>query len=389
MKKQTAVKTKGFHKIISRVTAFAIAVTTVFTVAEPAAAATSKEAAAQIKTADEFAAELPVLYGANQHKLGNSVTNQMLGSTTASYKGRIYYAVQNSIYSVKKDGTGKKKIYTGKGKRAEGFTRIAVYDGYIYALYNSAELDEGMCDYTKLVRMKLDGSGYKSYGYALEFAVADGKIYYTKAKQVKNPMDLLEPIGIYSMKLDGSKSKALVKKKGIVFLSTDGKNIFYKIYSNTNYTESIFRCSMSGKNRKKLLTISGFSRYALSGDNLYFTEEREDENDEDNDTSCIIRFNVKTGERTEVYTTQETIWSFTVEGNALYCRCGFGDNLLKKVNLSDKKETTVEKDVYEYGIHDDVIIYDRYPRNSSKVTWYLAKKSTGKKIKKIGSYSLY
>lgn len=395
MKKQTVMKTKGFHKISGLVLAFAIAITTVFTAAEPVVAKTSKEAVTHIKTADEFTKGLPVMHGAKGHKLGNSSTNQMLGSITAEYKGRIYYAVQNSIYSVKKDGTGKKKIYTGKGKRAEGFSNIAVYNGYIYALYDSAEIGEGMSCYAKLVRMKLDGSGYKSYGYALGFAVADGRIYYTKAKQVKDPMDLLEPIGIYSMKLDGSKSKALVKKKGVVFLATDGKHIFYKVCSETKYTTSIFRCNMSGKNREKLLTTNNLSNYivsgdcALSGDNLYFIESRDAENDEDEDTSCIIQYNMKTGEKTEVYTVKDTIWMFAVEGNTLYCKCGFWDFKLKKVNLSGKRETTLAKDVNIFGIHGDVIIYSTFSDRDYKETWYLARKSTGKKIKKIGTYKYY
>lgn len=392
MKKQTATGTKGFLKISSLVLAFSIAITTVFTAAEPVAAKTSKEAVTQIKTADEFTKGLSVMYGADQHKLGNSVTNQMFGSTTAAYKGRIYYAVQNSIYSVKKDGTGKKKVYTGKGKRPAGFSNIAVYNGYIYALYDSAEIGEGMCNYTKLVRMKLDGSGYKSYGYALGFAVADGKIYYTKAKQVKDPMDLLEPTGIYSMKLDGSKSKALVKKKNTVFLSTDGKHIFYKVYNQTKNTTSIFRCNMSGEAQKKLLTTNDssnnlqFGDFALSGNNLYFIERREDENNKDETISCIIQFNMKTDEKTEVYA-EETIWSFAVEGNTLYCICDFFDFKLKKVNLSDKKKTSIAQDVKSLGIHGNVIIYSTF--SGGKETWYLARKSTGKKIKKIGTYKYY
>lgn len=69
--------------------------------------------------------------------LGNTLTNQILGSGTCEYGGRIYYGYDDKIFSVKKDGTGKKTVYTMQdAKGLNGFMHIIVYEDYIYAIFD-------------------------------------------------------------------------------------------------------------------------------------------------------------------------------------------------------------------------------------------------------------
>lgn len=317
------------------------------------------------------------------HALGNTVTNQLLGARTAEYEGRIYYGIYNKIYSVKKDGTKKKEIYTVKdGEGANGFSSIAVYDGYIYALYDSYGGSDGIRD--KLIRVKLDGSGYKSFGYASTVAVVDGKIYYTKAELETDECDnlYLENMGIYSMNPDGSGKKAIIKKKGITILSADWNRIYYKVYDYKTGKTSFYHCDTKGKNKKKLVTIANSnSRYALSGDNFFYSEEKTADK---GIMTYIYRLNMKTGKKTKVHTSTDLMTNFYVDGNTLYT-ASYNDGL-KKVNLSSKKESTLVKGPMGAinGIHGSVMVYSKYKEELTAMI--LAKKSTGKKIREIGTY---
>lgn len=319
------------------------------------------------------------------HALGNSVTNQMLGSRTAEYGGQIYYGIRNKIYSVKKDGTKKKVVYTVKdGEGANGFSSIAVYDGYIYALYDSYGGSDGSRD--KLIRVKLDGSGYKSFGYASTVAVVDGKIYYTKAELETDECDnlYLKNVGIYSMNPDGSGKKAIIKKKGITVLSADWNRIYYKVYDYKAGKTSFYHCDIKGKNKKKFVTVASINiNYALSGDIFFYSEEKISD---EGITDYIYRLNMKTGKKTKVYAgqTSDFLTSIYVDGNTLYT-ASYNEGL-KKVNLSSKKESTLVKGPMGAinGIHGSVMVYSKYKKELTAMI--LAKKSTGKKIREIGTY---
>ena len=78
---------------------------------------------------------LPVPASAGTVKLGNSFVNQLLGFGSAEYNNRIYYGISQKIYSIKKDGTDK-KILVDMKDGSNGFYKIAVYGGYIYAIYD-------------------------------------------------------------------------------------------------------------------------------------------------------------------------------------------------------------------------------------------------------------
>lgn len=322
------------------------------------------------------------------HMLGNSVENQMLGSHSAEYKGRIYYGINNSIYSVKKDGTGRKKIYTMKeGNR---FTRIAVYNGYIYALYDFSPDPSSARD--KLVRIKLDGSKYKCLDYADTFAVADGKIYFTRKKPTGKKNDAaLKTLGIYSMKLDGGSIKAIVKGSGLSLLSSDGKHIYYENKSNKTDRTSIYRCDMKGKSKKKLLTIKDYADcYAISKGYFFYALYNRDSEDTIQSKS-VYKLNMKNGKKTKVYTekTRQELQDFFVEGDSLYIN-NYGKGL-KKIKLSTKKESILMKGIVCSidGVYGNAMVCSKHKDNYTddlNIQMYLMKKSTGEKIKKIGEY---
>lgn len=329
------------------------------------------------------------------HTLGNTVTNQFLDSMAAENEGRIYYGIRNKIYSVKTDGTGKKEVYTVKGGAGEnGFSRVAVYGGFIYALYDSYGGSDGTRN--KLVRVKPDGSGFKSFGYALTAAAADGKIYYTKAELVSDEYDnsYLRPAGVYSMNPDGSSKKALVKKKDTSVLAIDGADIYYQTRDSRTGKLVIYCCGMNGKKAKKLVTIDGRGgNYALSGSSFFYSEETPD--DKKGFKTDVYRLNMKSGKTKKVYTCKsgDTLESLFIEGNSMYLATY--DEGLKKINLETKKETTLvsssqKSPVYAVNrVFVSVIVYERYRedmKNGTNISIILAKKSNGKKIKEIGAY---
>lgn len=81
----------------------------------------------------------------------------------------------------------------------------------------------------------------------------------------------MENTGIYVMDLDGSNSKALVKKSGIYLIATDGTAIYYRGYSAKTDETELCRCDMDGRNKVKLLLYNGtLNGFAVSGNLFYY-----------------------------------------------------------------------------------------------------------------------
>lgn len=329
----------------------------------------------------------PAAIPAKTHTLGNTVANQILGSGTCEYGGRIYFACSDTIYSVKKDGTGKKTVYTVPNAQwPYGVIKFIVHDGYIYAI----------CDFTngdhQLIRVKLDGTEYKKYGNAENIALADGKLYYTKGKVHVDEEDGLwdiEYTGIYVMDLDGSNSKALVKKSGVYMIATDGDAIYYKSYGAGK--NDIYCCDMKGKNKKKIISYENLSGFTISGNYCYYGEEKPGLSADGKVafSTVIYRKNMKNNSVKTICTYKGGITNFFVSGKNIYASSY--QNGLVRINIETGKSKVLNKDADAgiRGVHGSVLIFDQFrndPVNHTTVDMILVKVSNGKKIKKIGAY---
>lgn len=293
---------------------------------------------------------------AETHTLGNSVTNQLLGGSSVEYKGRIYFGGYNDkgypcIYSVKKDGTQKKNVFTDTSSQFEFFGRfdhLVVCKGYIFA---SSKLNG------TVIRIKPDGTGYKCWKESIgdDITAADGKIYYRGNK------------GIYSMNPDGTNKKRLLKQKGYIS-AVDGKHIYY-----FNENQDIYRCDMNGKNRKKLLTYC--QMLGLSGEKLYYC---------DGENSNIYSLDMKTGKKKKIYTQKiRRSETFAYNGNLYIPNNGKG---YTKVEIKTGKKTTVWPEIgIVLGIHGDVMMYETWENDKEKIVLATVK---GRKIKTVNSYDI-
>lgn len=337
-----------------------------------------------------FMYPLPAQAQEKAHFLGNSFTNQILGSRTCEYGGRIYYGYRDRIYSIKKDGTGKKTVFQMEDDQGyNGFSQIAVYGNYIYAIFDFYWDDEP--GNQQLLRIKRDGSSYRNYGNAAGFSIADDRIYYTKEveRTTKEGVSYMEPLGIYVMNLDGTKSTSLIKDAYSHLLAVDGTYIYYRHYNlKTNQTE-LYRCNMKGKNRTRLLAKTALS--AISGNYVYYTRQtyHSSANGDQDRVTTIYRKNIKDRSIKKIYTYKGCIQNFCVDGKNLYLS-SYEKGLIR-VNISTGKAKTVNRHegMGIRGIHGNVIIFDQWrsdEKNDSNIDIVLANLTTGKKIKKIGAY---
>ena len=345
MKKMKHDKPKGQWKKLVKKTAALIAAAVVLA---------STEGVTGIWTRPVVTAE-----AAETHKLGNSVTNQLLGGSSVEFDGRIYFSscidkgnpnIYPCIYSVKKDGTQKKLVLADESLSVYNnvsFDSLMVCDGYIFAIYHGG-----------LIRVKPDGTEYKNWKtdeLIINIAAADGKIYY-------------EEKGIYSMNPDGTNTKHLLKKD-VSLQAVDGKHIYYID------GKSLFRCDMNGKNRKKLITDKDYLQmYGLSGEKIYYRSYYNDN---------IYRLDMRTGKKKKICTLKSFADNgFTYNGN-LYMT-DVSARRWTKVDLKTGKKTTVWSGIDTIlGIHDDVMIYKAKGKNKDKIVLATLK---GKKLKTVNLY---
>lgn len=334
-----------------------------------------------------------VAVSAKTHTLANSMANQILGSRTCEYGGRIYYGYDDKIFSVKKDGTDKKTVYTMEdAKGLNGFSHLIVYDSNIYAIFDYYGGSD-TCN-SQLIRVGLDGGDFRNYGNAASVALVDGKLYYTKAVMNTNEegYSYMENTGIYVMDLDGSNSKPLVKKSGIYLAATDGAAIYYRSYNARTDKFEMYRCDMQGKNRKKLLSSSGsLNCFAVSGNYLYYGLENYKllEGGGSEWTTTIYRKSMKDSSKKKIYTCQGSITNCYVDGTKLYVS-NYKQGLVR-VDLSTGKSRVLNKHTGAgiRGVHGSVMVFEQFrmdEKNGTDIDMILARTSTGKKIKKIGAY---
>ncbi len=120
-------------------------------------------------------------------------------------KNKVYYSVTETgrIYCYDMKSKNTKVIADAKGK---GFYGIKKKGNYIYAVFDSYSGSDG--NNNTIVRVSIKNGKKKKLAKGCNFVLAGKKIYFTKTKRVKDSyLGHDEPIGVYSMTLDGKKQK--------------------------------------------------------------------------------------------------------------------------------------------------------------------------------------
>lgn len=324
----------------------------------------------------------PAKTEAKSIKLGNTLENQFLGSGTVEYNNRIYYGISRKIYSIKKDGTGKKLVFEMKDG-GNGFYEMAVYGGYIYAIYDYYGGSDSSDNH--LLKIKLDGTSCKNLGRVNDFAIADGKIYCTKTRRISDEYDnqYNETKGLYSMDLKGANTKKLFSGKSLSLYGTDGKTLYFGSCDWETGKTTVYTSNVKGTNKRKIKTVSGLEGVFFYKGNMYYKRSNPDD-----PIQCdIYKVDNNTGKTKLLYNSSGWISSFCVDNHNLYVSADEG---LQKIDLNTRNIAMVNKQVTNgiRGIHGSVIIGERYRMDMKAGTDFdvLMLKLSGKIIKKIGAY---
>lgn len=311
--------------------------------------------------------------------LGTTVTNQNFFETSScEYDGKIYYALANELYSVKKDGTDIKQVCVVKDESCKHpeITNLTVLGDYIYAIFKpTIDAPDG-----RLIRMKPDGAGYKIYkgekydGFNVLCAV-NGKLYYSKHRKNSYIDD------IYSMNSDGSEKTMLVKGADNPII--DGKTIYYKLRANYDgkTEQKIFRCDMNGKNVKEIVSTKQYiCHFSVDGDYFYYVTAKGLSNQANYN---YYRKNLKTSSLKKVYVGHWPMGIYAKENN-LYILDENTDNLIK-LNTSTGKSKVIKKKVIQFlGVFDDVMVMETTKQKDGWCHILLLDCSTGKEIATLG-----
>ncbi len=167
-------------------------------------------------------------------------------SAAPAYNGKwTYYSVLNTIYKLNSETGSAKKVKTISS--AFTVSDISYKSGYIYFTANyymgTSTTENYVC------RMKTNGSGFKKLTRGYSPTVYNNRIYYVKVKHEDDNSGVYydKPLGIYSMKLNGSNKKAIKKSSESAFFLISKGKIYYKLgyWSKTVYCYNISKKTTS------------------------------------------------------------------------------------------------------------------------------------------------
>ncbi len=304
----------------------------------------------------------------------NEFINIEKTSGSCLYGNKIYYSVLNKIYCVNKNGSGHKLVISEKN--VDTFSSLNVHKGYIYCIADFA-YGPGVSN-EKLIKIKLDGSELDVLDVATKAMVVNNTIYYNKGKHIEEDGDAYTAnIGIYSMKLNGRKRKALIKSDNVSLLGCIGKKLYY----TTDYSK-LYEADLNTSEASRRY-ITDDNVIAISGDYVYKKLY--------NDTSVdIYRVNIYSGVDEKFTTLSESSGDVTFSNNYMYYTSDYGRKI-NKMNLNTKKVKCIKKTgtYYLNDVYEDFLIctkslesFEPSKPNSQKVLI----KTNGKIIKKMAKY---
>lgn len=173
---------------------------------------------------------------------------------------KFYYNIYNKLYRMNLK-TGKKKlVYTYKD--AFSINSIQYYKNKLYIVIDKFMGTGG--SYPYITRLNENGTGMKILDAGDSVTIEDGMLYYIKQIEL-NDFESFDPVGVYSMKPDGSSKKCRIKNDIVSNAVCDGKSIIYTDLYGT------FRTSLKGKGKKQI-TARDQNVFGIYKNIVYYSE---------------------------------------------------------------------------------------------------------------------
>lgn len=283
----------------------------------------------------------------------------------------LYYSVYNKLYKMNIK-TGKKKLLY----KYDCFSleSIQYYNDKLYVVIDKFEGTGG--SYPYITSIKTNGTGYKLLAVGSNLSIAGGKLYYIKQTELSD-FDTFDPVGIYSMKLDGKSKKCIMKNDILEFAACNGKKIYYSTILGTYQTD------LKAKKKKKLAN-KGEEVIGVYNNEVYYTVTNESSNKcelyQRNITSARVR---KLDRASEIISARIDVET----GKLIYIKPKDKSQvtILTSLNLKTFKKSTILqlKNICAVSLFGKHIMYTIYDGDQMQTKFYTL---ANKKRKHLAKY---
>lgn len=193
--------------------------------------------------------------------------------------------------------------------------KLNIWDGWIY--YSVTDLMHLDGETTEFHRVRTDGSGDerlrgdfgKEYNWTAEFAVINGKIYYTNGSQdIGRYLWVCEP--------DGSNPKKAVPGFAGYFTS-DGRNIYYSTWTEQGSYGGIWKLDTQAGKSEKISALNPSMSLSYYDGAVYFFGFEGSEHP-DNEVMTFYRLDTKTNEAKAITTANAGYGNLAVHDGVCY-----------------------------------------------------------------------
>lgn len=176
----------------------------------------------------------------------------------------LYYANQNEIEKIKRDGSAHQSVYTVS---SGSLCNINVIGDWIYFYCKDSTTAESY-----IAKVKTDGSGFEKLVSSInvwEMLVVNNIVYYTTFTQNWEYTEYAKDIlPLYSLSVNGGTPKQ-IQDGAVSYLTADGT---YLYYSHTTNNDKTTICRIKHSNAKKDILLQNITTVNLTLENskLYF-----------------------------------------------------------------------------------------------------------------------
>lgn len=284
----------------------------------------------------------------------------------------FYYNIYNKLYKMNLK-TGKKQlVYTYKD--AFSINSIQYYKKRLYIVIDKYMGTGG--SYPYITRLNENGTGMKMLDVGDSVTIEGGKIYYIKQTELDD-FETFDPVGVYSMKPDGSSKKCLIKNDIVTDVVCDGKVITYRDLYGT------FRTNLKGKNKKQIGTVEQ-NVVGIYKNVFYYLENAGEQGDN------LFQKNLTTNKVTKL---ESNVDSSLAKLDSLTGKLYFGkfvssgvkDTIYQRdLKTGTKKVVLSMKNIYSISLFGNYITYAQGQSDYNTIS-RIMKFSTKKKIR-MGKY---
>ncbi len=244
----------------------------------------------------------------------------------------LYYNVYNKLYKMNVK-TGKKKLVYKYN--CFSINSIQYCNNKLYVVIDKFEGTGGSHPY--ITRIGTNGTGYKQLAVGSSVSIVGKKIYYIKQTELLD-FETFDPVGIYSMNLNGKREKCIIQSDIVTLAISDGKKIYYSTLLGS------YQSNMKGKKKKKLAS-KGEEVIGVYNNEVYYSITGEDYGEVE-----LYQRNIKSS-RIRKIDSASIIISAKVDmsnGSLYYIKSGenLADTELIKWNLKTYKKQTISRQKY-------------------------------------------